>query len=94
MKFDWGKIGLFDEEELLENLEAKLEHLEHEHKLSPERTKAFEILIERRKSVVQQKVMMLNPDAIIMLQQRMEIVEQNLKKKYSTEENEEKNKHQ
>lgn len=90
----WGKIGLFDEEELLENLEAKLEHLEYEHKLSPERTKAFEILIERRKSVVQQKVMMLNPDAIKMLQERMEIVEQNLKRKYSTEENEEKNKHQ
>ena len=80
----WGKVGLFDEEELLENLGAKLEQLQKEHKLSPERTKAFEILIDRRKSVVEQKVMMLNPDAIGMLQKRMEIVEQNLKKIYSS----------
>jgi len=74
----WGKIGLFDEEELLENLEIKLEQLAAEEKLSLKRKNAFEILIKRRKAVVEQKVSNLNPLAIEMLHKHLEEVEKKL----------------
>ncbi|MCQ2241661.1 SulP family inorganic anion transporter [Treponema sp.] len=79
-KISWGKIGLFDEEELLEHLEIKLEQLVSNGKLSMEQLKALEKLIEHRKEVVEEKVNLLNPKAIELLHRRMEIVESHLKK--------------
>ena len=78
-KVSWGKIGLFDEEELLENLEIKLELLVSEGKLSQEHLQSLEKLIERRRSVVEKKVTLLNPKAIELLHRRMEMVEQHFK---------------
>lgn len=78
-KISWGKIGLFDEEELLENLEIKLEQLVTKGKLTSEQLKSFEKLIESRKTVVEEKVRLLNPKALELLHRRMEIVEDHLK---------------
>lgn len=79
-KIGWGKIGLFDEEALLENFEIILEQLVSKGKLDPEKLKELEKLIEKRKELVEYKVSLLNPKAKELLHRRMEEIEAHLKK--------------
>lgn len=76
----WGKIGLFDEETLLEHLEIKLEQLGNKGRISTEQLNALENLIEHRKEMVEQKINLINPKAIELLHKRMEILESHLSK--------------
>ena len=79
-KLKWGKIGLFDEEELLQYFEIRLEQLEGKGMLSKELVNRIEQKIENRKQVVEQKVLLLNPKAKELLQNRHKIVEEHLRK--------------
>lgn len=76
----WGKIGLFDEEALLEHLEIKLEQLFEKGKIDIDKLHELEKLIEKRKDVVEKKVSLLNPKAKELLHNRMEIVHEYLRK--------------
>lgn len=78
-KLAWGKIGLFDETELLDHLEVRLEQLMENGRLSKSRLEEFEKLIEKRKDSVEKQVHLLNPKAIELLHKRLEIVESHLK---------------
>lgn len=80
-KISWGKIGLFDEEQLLENFVVKLEDLFAEGKLDKEQIKALEKLIEQRRKVIEEKVSLINPKAIEMLHSRIKLVDETLHNK-------------
>lgn len=60
----WGRIGLFDEDELLDRLEM---HLSEMIQNNPEKAKEIEEQIERRRSIIEQKLQRLNPEALAML---------------------------
>lgn len=77
-KLAWGKIGLFDETELLDHIEIKLEQLMSSGKLSKEQLLVLEKIIEKRKEFVENQVHLLNPKAIDLLHKRLEIVENHL----------------
>lgn len=79
-KIGWGKIGLFDEEALLEHFEIRLEQLVSKGRLDPKILNELEKLIEKRKELVEYKVSLLNPKAKELLHKRMEIVEKHLQK--------------
>lgn len=80
-RLSWGKIGRFDEEELLEELEIELEQMVADGKLTEAQLKAFEELIESRKVVVEEKIKLLNPRAIELLHQKVEILKRKHKKR-------------
>ncbi|MCQ2591641.1 MAG: SulP family inorganic anion transporter [Treponema sp.] len=84
-KLAWGKIGLFDEQELLDHLEIKLEQLVSSGKLGQPQLNELEKLIEKRKQIVESKIHLLNPQAIELLHKRMETVEEHLRKINPTE---------
>lgn len=62
----WGRIGLFDEEELLDRLEM---HLSEMAQNAPENQNEIEEQIEQRRSIVEHKLQNLNPAALKMLKQ-------------------------
>ena len=78
-KVKWGKIGLFDEEELLDRFEIHLEHLEEKGKLTHETFDLLDKKIRERKKLVEQKVSLLNPHATELLKTRHRILEEHLK---------------
>lgn len=57
----WGRIGLFDEDELLDRLEMHLSEIAQRGNHDP---KLLEERIEERRSIVEKKLADLNPDAI------------------------------
>ncbi len=77
-KLAWGKIGLFDETELLDHLEIKLEQLAATGKFTKLQLDELELLIEKRKETVEQKVHLLNPLAIDLMHKRLAAVETHL----------------
>jgi len=77
-KVAWGRIGLFDETELLDHLEIKLEQLGSNGKISKNQLDELEKLIEKRKEFVENQVHILNPKAIDLLHSRLEKVEKHL----------------
>jgi len=79
-KLAWGKIGLFDETELLDYLEIKLEKLLENGKLSKIQLEELERLIEKRKDFIEDQINILNPKAIELLHKRLEVVEGHLTK--------------
>lgn len=79
-KLAWGKIGLFDESEILDRLEIRLEQLVSNGKLSKIQLDELERIIEKRKETIEQKISLLNPKAIELLHKRMEVVEAHLSK--------------
>lgn len=79
-KIGWGKIGLFDEEALLEHFEIRLEQLVSKGRLDPKKLDELEKLIEKRKELVEYKVSLLNPKAKELLHKRMEFVEEYLRR--------------
>ncbi|MDY5123075.1 MAG: SulP family inorganic anion transporter [Treponema sp.] len=77
-KISWGKIGLFDEEQLLENFVIKLENLFADGKINKEQIKKLEKLIEQRRKVIEEKVSLINPKAIEMLHSRIKLVDESI----------------
>ena len=62
----WGRIGLYDEEELLDRLEM---HLSEMAQNNPENESEIEEQIEQRRSIVEFKLQHINPEALRMLKQ-------------------------
>ena len=62
----WGRIGLYDEEELLDRLEM---HLSEMAQNNPENESEIEEQIEQRRSIVELKLQHINPEALRMLKQ-------------------------
>jgi len=79
-KLEWGKIGLFDESELLDRLEIRLEQLLANGKLNKIQLDELETIIEKRKEIIEEKIHLLNPKAKDLLHKRMEKVEEHLSK--------------
>lgn len=75
---DWGKFGLFDESELLERFEIKLDQLVNEGKISRLQFTELEKLIEKRKEEVESQVHILNPESMNKFHKHLEIVESHL----------------
>ncbi len=60
----WGRIGLFDEEELLDHLKMHLAEIAQQSHHDPHE---IEEKIEQRRAVVEQKLQNLNPEALKLL---------------------------
>jgi len=80
-KLDWGKIGYFDEEELLELVELRLAVLEARGKLTHEHLRLLEKKIEQRRQFVDEKLRQLNPKAQNLLHKHLHDFEEHLRKK-------------
>ncbi len=74
----WGKVGLFDEDELLDRLEIHLNELEEQGdtKLNIEE---IEKRIEQRRKIVEKKIKGLNPEALELLRKHRQEIEEHLK---------------
>lgn len=69
----FGKVGLFDEDELLDYLEIQLEHMAH---LSENHRKRIGKIISQRRIQIQQKLQKINPKAeAIIHEHRMRLAE-------------------
>lgn len=56
----WGRFSLFDEDELLDRLEARMLNRAVRH---PEQAERIEDVLERRRSIVEQKLAAMTPEA-------------------------------
>lgn len=72
----WGRIGLFDEDELLERLEMHLAEMAHNN---PEYEQEIEDRIEQRRRVIEEKLENLNPEAIMLLRRHRRELSEHLK---------------
>lgn len=61
----WGRIGLFDEDELLERVELHLSEMENNN---PTALEELEERIEQRRQLIEHKLKYLNPEALALLQ--------------------------
>jgi high affinity sulfate transporter 1 len=66
----WGRVGLFDENELLDFLELRLQHLAQQGDADPQRLRELEESIEQRRLTVEEKLKTLNPKAVELLRNR------------------------
>ena len=57
----WGRIGLFDENELLDRIEMHLSEIVKRGKVTQEK---LEEVIEKRREIVEHKLEQINPDAL------------------------------
>ena len=71
---NWGRIGLFDEDELLSHLELYLEQQAEHGALDDTQLPTLEERIEQRRLVLEEKLKKLNPDAAAMLQSHRAIL--------------------
>lgn len=76
----WGRVGLFDEDELLERLEMHLSELEDANELQMD-MKEIEKRIAQRRRVIEKKIKNLSPEALEMLKRHREEIEEHLRKK-------------
>lgn len=76
----WGRVGLFDEDELLERLEMHLSELEDQDDVDVNIEK-IEKRIEQRRKVIEKKIKNLSPEAMEMLKRHREEIEEHLKEK-------------
>ena len=74
----WGKIGLFDEDELLDRLEVFIE----ENGKSSVEVEEIEKRIEQRRKVIEEKISKLNPEGLEQLRKHREIIEEHIKKEH------------
>lgn len=73
----WGRLGLFDEDELLERLEMHLSEIAHNnHDYEHE----IEERIEQRRRIIEQKLQNLNPEAIKLLKRHRKELSEHFKK--------------
>lgn len=76
----WGRVGLFDEDALLDYLEVLLE----ENQLithTEEELRAMEAAVERRRRVVEEKLMELNPRAFELLKEHRQALAHRLQER-------------
>ena len=76
----WGRVGLFDEDELLERLEMHLSELEDQNDVDVNIEK-IEKRIEQRRKIIEKKIKNLSPEAMEMLKRHREEIEEPLKEK-------------
>ncbi|MGN0159797.1 MAG: SulP family inorganic anion transporter [Lachnospiraceae bacterium] len=76
----WGRVGLFDEDELLERLEMHLSELEDASELKTD-IKEIEKRIAQRREVIEKKIKNLSPEALEMLKRHREEIEEHLRQK-------------
>lgn len=74
----WGRVGLFDEDELLNRLELYFSELEE--KGNPD-IENIEQKLEQRRRVVEEKIKELSPEALELLRKHRKRIEEHLKEK-------------
>jgi len=77
----WGKIGLFDEDELLDRLEVYIEELEKNGNTSL-KVEELEKRIEQRRKIVEEKITKLNPEGLKLLKKHREEIEEHIRKEH------------
>ena len=73
----WGRIGLFDEDEILDRLEL---HIQDIAKKTGYNAKELEDKIEQRRAIVEYKLMKLNPEALDILKEHRHQMSEHFKK--------------
>ena len=74
----WGRVGLFDEDELLNRLEVYFSELEEKGHLDIEE---IERRLEQRRHIVEEKIKDLSPEALELLSSHRKQLEERLKEK-------------
>ena len=74
----WGKVGLFDEDELLDRLEVHISELEKQGDTTLEVEK-IEKQIEQRRKIIEEKIKELNPEGLEMLKKHRKEIEEHIK---------------
>lgn len=77
----WGKVGLFDEDELLDRLEIYISELKKTGDTTLE-VGEIEKRIEQRRKVVEEKINRLNPNGLEMLKRHREEIEEHIKSEH------------
>ncbi len=77
----WGMLGLFDEHEFWDHLEARIEKLSEEDKLSREDVAWIEEKIEKRRHLGEVRLSELNPDALKVLSKHRKRILEHLRKR-------------
>lgn len=77
----WGRVGLFDEDELLDRLEIHLNEMEEHGDIEID-VEEIERRIEQRRKIVEKKIKGLNPDALELLRKHRVEIEAHLKEEY------------
>lgn len=72
----WGRMGLFDEDELLERLEFHLTELESQ---GFDDVEEIEKRIEQRRKIIESKINNLSPEALELLKRHRQEIEEHLK---------------
>jgi len=66
-KLHWGRIGIFDEDVILQRMESRFGELVKKGKLSQNQVTELEKLVEKRKQSIEEKVSHVSPHALEML---------------------------
>ena len=74
----WGKIGLFDEDELLDRLEVYIRELQ-ENGNTTLKVEEIEKRIEQRRKIIEEKINRLNPDGLELLRKHRAEIEEHIK---------------
>ena len=74
----WGRVGLFDEDELLNRLELYFSELEEKGNLNIEE---IEQRLEQRRHIIEEKIKELSPEALELLRRHRKQIEDLLKEK-------------
>lgn len=75
----WGRMGLFDEDELLERLEFHLTELEEQ---GFDDVEEIEKRIEQRRRVIESKINNLSPEALELLKRHRQEIEEHLRQQH------------
>lgn len=75
----WGRMGLFDEDELLERLEMHLTELEEQ---GFDDVDEIEQRIEQRRRIIESKISNLSPEALELLKRHRQEIEEHLKEQH------------
>ncbi len=78
----WGRLGLFDEDEFLDHLEARLQELAREGRMEGLNIRDVKEKIEKRRRVVEEKLRDLHPEALEMLEHHREEFERYMREKH------------
>lgn len=81
-KTTWGRIGLFDEQQLLDQLELYFIELAHSGRYSDDSAEDIEAKIEQRRLVVEEKLRQINPEAFELLHQHRNEISETLRLRY------------
>ncbi len=79
-EISWGRIGLFDEDELLDYMEMHLEEGKNSGKFTESEVRALEEKIERRRVVVEDKLKSINSKAYGLLVSHRKSINASMKK--------------